>query len=151
MYQYSLKGKLISVITVILLLGLFLFVNHVVFKMIFILFAILMTKDVISVFTFSYHVTDQGLYRQDVFGKGQVCNWHDLEYITITNKNKKWVALVTGDRISYIKNHILNRELLLKEMIGYAKKNKDLAIHDKINEVYQLGLNLNDQGKIRAK
>lgn len=151
MYQYSLKGKIISVLSVVILIALFFIVKHIVFKTLFMLFALLMVKDAISVMTFSYHVTDQGLYRQDVFGKRQVCNWHDLEYITITKKNKKWIALVSNDRIKYIKDHILNRDMLLKEMIGYAKKNKELAIHDTINEVYQLGLNLNDQGKIRAK
>ncbi len=148
MYGYNLKAKLISLVFVFMLIALTLFVDKWGLKLLFFLATVLMTKDAIVMLSGKYSVTRTGLRLKDKFRDREVANWRQLEYITITKKNKKWVALVMPKDIYYLKPNIDNREELLQNIIEQVKGSKTLAIHDDINERFNLGLKLNDEGRI---
>ncbi len=148
MYGYNLKSKLISLLFVFLLIALTLFVDKWGIKALFFLATVLMTKDAISMLSGKYSVDQSGLRLKDKFRDREVVNWRQLEYITITRKNKKWIALVMPEKIHYLKQNIENREELLHNIIEKVKGSKTLAIHDDINERFNLGLKLNDEGRI---
>ncbi len=152
MYKYNTLGKLISIGSVALLIVMIYISKNMFFDFLFTFATVFMIKDAISVFTTNYQVTEEGFYKKDIFKTRELCNWHNIEYITITKKNKKWIAITLKDGgIKYIKQHIDNRRELLLEIIEYAKKNKHLAIHDYINNEYNLGLTLDDRGRIKKQ
>ncbi len=148
MYGYNLKAKAFSLLIVFMLISLALFVEKWGFKALFFLAAVIMTKDAIKVISANYYVTSSGLHLKDKFRDREVINWRELEYITITKKNKKWVALVMPQNIHYLKQNIQEREALLHTIIEKVKGSKTLAIHDDINENFNLGLTLSDEGHI---
>ncbi len=148
MYGYNIKAKGFSLLIVFVLISLALFVDKWGFKALFFLSAVFMTKDAIRVLSAQYYVTSSGLHLKDRFGDKEVINWRELEYITITKKNKKWVALVMPQNIHYLKQNIDDREALMHTIIEKVKGSKTLAIHDDINERFNLGLTLNDEGRI---
>jgi len=149
-YGYSLKGKVVSVVLMLLFVVLAVLATETVYRLGAGLAALFLLKDVLSVFTTEYYVTEAGLQKKDIFGDESVCNWQTLEFITVTKKNKEWVALVSSDSIKYLKKHIVNKRELLIEVVSHARKNKNLAVHDHINVKYQMKLRLNEEGKIRS-
>ncbi len=148
MYGYNLKAKLISLVVSFALIALTIFVEKWGIKVLFFLATVLMVKDLIIMLTAKYSVTQNGLRLQDKFRDREVISWDKLEYITITKKNKKWVALVMPEQIHYLKQDIEDREALLHDIIKRIKDSRTIAIHDDINERFNLGLNLDDEGHI---
>ncbi len=148
MYGYNLKEKAISLVIIFMLTSLTLLVDKWGFKALFIIATVLMIKDAIIILSAKYSVNKSGLRLKDRFRDREVVNWRDLEYITITKKNKKWVAFVMPESIHYIKQNVENREELMHNIIEMVKGSKTLAIHDDINERFNLGLKLNDEGRI---
>ncbi len=148
MYGYNIRAKGFSLLIVFMLISLALFVSKWGFKALFFLAAVLMTKDAIRIVSAKYYVTSSGLHLKDRFGDKEVVRWRELEYITITKKNKKWIALVMPQSIHYLKQNIEDREALLHTIVEKIKGSKTLAIHDEINEKFNLGLTLNDEGRI---
>lgn len=148
MYTYDLKGKVVAGVSCGVFVAFAVLVTGNIYKIGLALVALLLLKDFISVMTTEYKVDEKGLWKKDVFSNLQVCDWHSLEFMTITKKNKEWVALVSEKEMSYLKKHIEGKRELLLEIISFARKNKDFAVHDEINHRYQLKLKLNDEGKL---
>jgi hypothetical protein len=148
-YRYDRTARILSVAQVALFLIFAIALTDLFYRILSLVLAAFLFRDAIRTFTRQMYTTDKGLIFKDAFGEQVKLDWFNLEYITITKKNKHWVALVTPDGITYLKKHIDNPRGLLKDIIRYAKKNKDLMVHDRINEIYQLGLKLNDEGKLR--
>ncbi len=148
MYHYNLKTKILSLVYVFMLVSLALFVEKWGIKALFIIATVMLTKDAIITWSAEYSVDNNGLRLKDKFRDRQLVSWRELEYITITRKNKKWVALVTPDDIKYLKQNIENREELMHNIVEKIRGSKTIAIHDDINERFNLGLKLNQEGKI---
>ncbi len=151
MYRYNLKSKILSLVYVFMLVSLALFVNKWGIKALFLIATVLLTKDAISMWSAVYSVDNNGLHLKDKFRDRQLVSWRELEYITITKKNKNWVALVTPNQIRYLKQNIENREELLHNIVEKIKGSKTIAIHDDVNTRFNLGLKLNEEGKIIHK
>ncbi len=148
MYHYNLKSRVLSLVYVFMLVSLALFVNKWGIKALFIIATVLLAKDAIIMWSAKYSVDNNGLRLKDKFRDRQLVSWRELEYITITRKNKKWVALVTPQNIHYLKQNIENREELMHNIIEKIRGSKTIAIHDDINARFNLGLKLNEEGKI---
>lgn len=146
-YRYMTKAKLVSVIQ----LGVFVFftltMTNLPIRVFTGLVALLLLKDTLKTFTMQMTVEADGLWIKDMFGKVKKVDFQALEFITITKKNKHWVALVSKDRIFYIRRYVSDTRGLLLALIEAVKKHK-ITIHDDINQRYGLDLKLNDQGKI---
>ncbi len=151
MYKHTLLSKIYTLISTLFLIGIAIYLKQWGYRLLFGALALMMCKEVVNIFTGSYSVDEDGLFKQDVFGKRKLTDWYALEYITITKRNRKWIALVDEEKITYLRNDIIDSEQLLKDIIHFGKKNKKLAVHDLINERNHLGLKLNDEGMIIRK
>lgn len=58
--------------------------------------------------------------------------YRDLQYITRTRRNKKWVVVGHDKNIFYIRPSISNYEQMTQEVLKYNRSNKKLFIHETI-------------------
>ncbi|SCZ76886.1 hypothetical protein [Acidaminobacter hydrogenoformans] len=62
----------------------------------------------------------------------QTILYKNLQFITRTRRNKKWVVVGHDKNIFYIRPAIIDHEKLLSEVLMFNRKNKKVYIHESI-------------------
>jgi len=114
-------------------------------------FAALLLKDAYEMYKAEYHITKTSL--QYIVGekvKWEIL-WTDLDMVTRTKKNHKWVVVSNGTEFKMLKNTISDFEELIRNVVIHGATNKDMKLHETIVEYVNLDLNLDDLGRIKSK
>ncbi len=155
MYRYtkkSLAKDLFSIFLIVLLSGMSLAANNYYFAIFGGVVLMLLLKDFAKISRLELIVTPKGLFEKVGTKERMVFEWTYLLYITRTRKFNKFVMLADKNKYYYyLKPSIENRELLLKEIVAANLKNKTVRIDEQINKEFNLGLQLDDMGKIKKK
>lgn len=155
MYRYKKKALIKDFLSLLLMLFLTLFAvyNKSYYWATFGgVLSLLLVKDFYKIYRLELVANSEGLYEKTGESMRKVFDWKQLTYVTRTKKFNKFVVLADDDRnYYYLKPSLEGRESLLKEIIGYNMKNKNLQIDAQINIDFQLNLHLNEEGNIRSK
>jgi len=112
----------------------------------------LLFKDFLKVSRMELITKADGLYEKVGSKERMVFDWKRLIYVTRTRKFNKFVMLADTNRYYYyLKPSLEGRQELLQEIIRLNMKNKKLQVDELINIEFKLGLQLDDQGKIKNK
>lgn len=91
---------------------------------------IIMLKDAFKNMRVEYEVNDSGL---KVFGNEKLkksIEWIDVEFLTISRKNKTWVVIGNKDQTIVLKPSIIGFEELIKSTVTYVHKRKKVYVHE---------------------
>ncbi len=114
-------------------------------------FAILLLKDVYEMFNAEYVVAETALqYKVKDKVKWEI-KWMDLDMVTRTKKNARWVVVSDGTEFKMLKHTITNFKDLMEDVLRHGAVNKELKIHETISEYVDMNLQLDDMGRIKKK
>lgn len=112
----------------------------------------LLFKDFLKISRMELVAKPDGLYEKVGTKERMVFDWKRLIYVTRTRKFNKFIMLADTNRYYYyLKPALEGRQELLQEIIKFNMKNKKLQVDELINIEFKLGLQLDDQGKIKNK
>ncbi len=118
---------------------------------ILVVFAGFLLKDAYEMVGSEYVISEESLQLQ-VHGKVKwEIKWRELDMVTRTKKNPRWVVVSDGKEFRMIKHSTTNFEMLVKEVIRYGSVNKDMKVHETINQYLDVALKLDDIGRIKKK
>lgn len=125
--------------------------NNIIMSALIVIFALLLLKDAYEMYKAEYIVAETGL--QYVVGdhvKWEI-EWSSLDMVTRTKKNPKWVVVSDGQEFKMLKHTIVGFEQLVREVVTKGSVNKELKIHETINQYMEFDLSLDDVGRIKKK
>ena len=138
MYSYNNKMKYKQMLFVFISLVAAILVAQIFLRVLFFIFVVLMARDLLKVSKTAFKVLPD---RIQVFVGEQMekeVMYKDLEFITLTRKNKNWVVLVTKDgNVTKLTRDIINFDVLIKEILNYTKSNKKIEVHEQILSQYK--------------
>ena len=118
---------------------------------IIVVFAGLLLKDAFEMYKAEYVVAKTGLqYKVGDRIKWEI-EWTKLDMVTRTKKNPRWVVVSDGEAFQMLKHQIIGFEDLVKEVVMHGMANKDLKVHESINQYFDFDLKLDDVGRIQKK
>ena len=118
---------------------------------IIVVFAALLLKDAFEMYKAEYVVAKTGLqYKVGDRIKWEI-KWTELDMVTRTKKNPRWVVVSDGEAFQMLKNQIVGFEDLVKSVVIHGTANKNLKVHESINQYFDFDLKLDDIGRIQKK
>lgn len=91
---------------------------------------LLMLKDAFKNLRVEYEIDETGL---KVFGNETLkksIEWADVEFLTISKKNKSWVVIGNKSITIMLKPSIIGFDELIESTIKYVRKRKKVYIHE---------------------
>lgn len=118
---------------------------------IIVVFALLLLKDAYEMYKAEYVVAETGLqYKVGDRVKWEI-KWTELDMITRTKKNPRWVVVSDGTEYQMLKHQISGFEDLVRGVVIKGTANKNLKVHDSISQYFDFELKLDDIGRIQKK
>lgn len=117
-----------------------------------ILVAAVLLKDMFHCYGAEFSLDSTGLLEKSRFKSKYRIEWSNLEIISKTHVNRRWIMLRGGNKSYYmIKPYIENYEGLAREVILYLKDNriKGVIIHEDLIKRLQMNIKLNSDGLIK--
>jgi hypothetical protein len=112
----------------------------------------LLFKDFLRISRMELLAKHDGLYEKIGTKERLVFDWKRLNYVTRTRKFNKFIMLADTNRYYYyLKPSLEGRQELLQEIIKLNLKNRKLQVDERINVEFKLGLQLDEQGKIKNR
>jgi hypothetical protein len=116
-----------------------------------VLFAVFLLKDAYEMIVSEYIVTDEAIELHVGQKIKWAIKWSELDMVTRTKKNPRWVILSDGSEFRTIKHNVTNFENLIRQVIYKGAVNKNMKIHESINQYLDIELKLDDIGRIQKK
>ena len=118
---------------------------------IIVVFALLLLKDAYEMYKAEYVIAKSGLqYKVGDTVKWEI-PWNSLDMVTRTKKNPRWVAVSDGQEFKMLKHTIENFESLINEVVKHGAVNKEMKVHESINQYMDFELKLDDAGRVKKK
>jgi hypothetical protein len=133
-YRKKKSALMIENLGITFMLAFTLFPTYWLFRGIVLFLLILLVKD--QIVNRNYHIkTDEkGFY--EIKGKKEIFMAYDeIEFITISRKYKKHIAIGNASKIFLIRNSMENRKKLVQYILSKSKKNKGIYIDEHVNMV----------------
>lgn len=109
-------------------------------------------KDLIHCFGAEFSLDSTGLLEKSRFKSKYRMTWDNLEIISKTHVNRRWIMLRAKKKSYYmIKPYIENYEGLARDVIMYIKDNriKGVYVHEDLIKRLRLNIKLNSDGLIK--
>lgn len=109
-----------------------LILRNLVYLMITLLIGLLMLKDAFNNLRVEYEIDEKGL---KVFGNEKLkksIEWSQVEFLTISKKNKRWVVIGNKNITIILKPSIIGFDELVKSTISYVRKRKKVYVHESL-------------------
>jgi hypothetical protein len=116
-----------------------------------VLFAVFLLKDAYEMIVSEYIVTDEAIELHVGQKIKWAIKWSELDMVTRTKKNPRWVILSDGSEFRTIKHNVTSFENLIRQVIYKGAVNKNMKIHESINQYLDIELKLDDIGRIQKK
>ncbi len=116
-----------------------------------VVFAFFLLKDAYEMIVSEYVVTAEAIELHVGTKIKWAIKWSELDMVTRTKKNPRWVVLSDGNEFRTIKHHVTNFENLIREIVYNGAVNKNMKVHDSINQYLDVELKLDDVGRIQKK
>lgn len=138
MYRYSKKSIYSTCLFIALLLLAAYFVNtQMAYKVGIGIIILLMVRDVFKEKDASFDVLGDKLLIKSKDKVVKTVNYKEIQYITITRKNKRWTVLANDKGILFtIKPKIKNYEEMVSKLLNLTKSNNKIDVHDYIKKTY---------------
>lgn len=130
MYKYTKRSLMMQGTIVFLALILTVFGNHIAFQLIAAFVGILMGKDLAISMTTDIVLDDEGMLEKSKFRTRYRIKWSEVEYVTITRKNKKWIIIGNDDQFYTLKPLIKDYELMAKDIVEKVNAVKKVRVHE---------------------
>lgn len=157
MYRYTKLNLLMHGILVLLSITLLIFGNNISFQIMALFIGVIMGKDFIISVTTDIIVDDKGLLEKSKFRTRYRILWAELDYVTKTRKNRKWIIFGSNgsdghkDKFYTLRPTIENYEKLAKEIIEKGTEVKKIAVHEDLLPRLGLDYKLDSKGFIKRK
>ncbi|MEA3423652.1 MAG: hypothetical protein U9Q80_07665 [Bacillota bacterium] len=133
-YRKKKTALMIENLGIVFMLAFTLFPTNWLFRGIVVILLFLLIKD--QIVNRNYHIkTDEkGFY--EIKGKKEIFMPYDeIEFITISRKYKKHIAIGNATKMFLIRNSMENRKQLVEYILLKSKKNKGIYIDEHVNMV----------------
>tara|TARA_Y100001933_G_C18724061_1_gene448726 strand:- start:117 stop:629 length:513 start_codon:yes stop_codon:yes gene_type:complete len=116
-----------------------------------VVFALLLLKDAYEMYKAEYVIGKKGLeYLVGDKIKWEM-PWITVDMITRTKKNPRWVVVSDGTDFKMLKHTITNFDAFINQVVLHSAQNKELKMHETINQYLPEALDLDDMGRIKKK
>jgi len=138
MYHYSKKSIYSTCLFIALLLIVGYFVNtDVIYRVGIGIIILLMVRDVFREKDASFDLLGDKLLIKSKDKVVKTVNFKDVQYITITRKNKRWTVIANDKGILFtVKPKIENYEEMVSKLLNLTKSNNKIEVHDYIKKTY---------------
>lgn len=111
-----------------------LYPSNWLFRGIVLFLILLLVKD--QIVNRNYHIkTDEKGFYEIKGNKETFMAYDDIEFVTISRKYKKYVAVGNTEKIFLIRNSMENRKQLVQYILSKSKKNKGIYIDENVKLV----------------
>lgn len=139
MYKYTKLSLLMQGTIVVLALILTIFGKHIAFQAIAGFVGLVMGKDLAISMTTDLVLDEEGLLEKSRFRTRYRIKWKEVEFVTITRKNKKWIIVGNDDIFYTLKPLVQDYEEMAKEIVEKVNAVKKVRVHEYL--LPRLGLN----------
>lgn len=123
------------------------------FKGLAVLVAAILVKDLLHCFSAEFTIDETGLLEKSRYKNRYRITWDDLDIISKTYVNRRWIMLRGGGKNYYmIKPYIENYESLAREIIRHLKTRriKGVVVHeDLLKRLGMTDIKLNSEGRMK--
>ncbi len=131
-YKLNNNSTYIQIAFAALLILVPLILRNILYISISIFIGILMLRDAFKNLRVEYQIDQNGikLYANEKIKKE--IEWKDVEFLTISKKNKKWIVIGNKKVTIIMKPSIINFEELIDSTTKYVSKRKKVYVHESL-------------------
>lgn len=131
-YKYTKTSIYVQAAVAGLLFLLSIIVGNIVFVAICAFMSFILIKDCFKVSKTEYEVNSHGIYVRIAGKLEKKMQWNEVEVITRTRRNPKWIVVGHGSSLINIKPTMENYIDMAKEVVDYKKNDNKVYIHHTI-------------------
>ena len=145
-YSYSKKAVVEQYLFSVALVVAAILVGHFLLGVIAVMIALLFVKDGLRLQNETVEINEEGLkiYKKDQVVKSLL--WQDMTYIVV--KGRKWLVMSDGEKKYTLTHQLEDLHIVAKKIIDFNRKNKKLFVDPTMNDVFHVGVKLNEHNNI---
>jgi hypothetical protein len=135
-YSIKFKNKIYEVLLLLIIVVAIAYSHNFLLLTVLVFLGFALLKDIIFNWNLQYVTDDEVLFIESRNKIKKIIKYKNIEFITISRRNKKYIAIGNEDVVFLLKDDIENRRVLVQKVLSKAPKKA--YIHENVTRIIDL-------------